>query len=77
MTCMPRKLKESTDHNFQFTEIREVSNWFKWVAGKGAFSVAEADCNQFDSINPKQVVVCVQHRRRLGCTISTAGELPR
>ena len=61
------KLYESIDHTCQFTEIRQVSNWFKWVVGKGACNIAKVDCKK------KQVVPCAtkavsweyhKHRRR-------------
>ena len=56
-TCMPRMLQVDIPHNFQCTNIREASGWFRFVADKGARSLTELDCKKpFDNINPKDVM---------------------
>jgi hypothetical protein len=44
MTCMPQKLQELVERNFQLNDVRQVSGWFEWVVGKGACRIAEGDC---------------------------------
>ena len=43
-TCMLRMLQGDIPHNFQCTDIKEASRWFRFVADKGARSLTELDC---------------------------------
>ena len=53
---MLRMLQSEIAHNFQYTDIRLVVGWLRFVPAKGAHSLTEVDCKkQFDNINPHSV----------------------